>query len=148
MNILNLIGQIFKPATDLIDDIHTSEDEKLKAKNGLMVIQAGVVGQAIEMETALINAKRDIIVAEAKSASWLTRNWRPLTMLTLVGCAVGYWFGLTPVDESTGLSLLPEAIVLSMFNLVKIGVGGYITSRGVEKIAPAVAVAFKKKEAT
>lgn len=148
MNILELIGGIFKPATELVDSLHTSEDEKLRAKNGLMVIQAGVVSEAINMETAVIKAKRDIIVAEAKSDSWLTRNWRPLTMLTLVACAVGYWFGLTPVDEATGISLMPESIVLSMFNLVKIGVGGYITSRGVEKVAPQVVAAFKKKEDT
>ena len=33
MNVLGLIGQIFKPAMEMIDNVHTSEEEKL-TKNG------------------------------------------------------------------------------------------------------------------
>ena len=148
MNVLNLIGQIFGPAADLIDNLHTSDEEKLTAKNGLMSIQASVVGQAVEMETTLINAKRDIIVAEAKSDSWLTRNMRPLVVSMFSLAVMAYWFGLTPTDPITGLSTIPLSIVQDMYMVVKIGLGGYITSRGVEKIAPAVAGAFKRKEKT
>ncbi len=146
MNLLNLIGDIFKPAVELIDELHTSDEEKLTAKNKLMVIQAGAVSQAVDFETEQLKAKRDIIVAEAKSDSWLTANWRPLTMVGMMLSVMAYWFGITPVDPVTGLSTIPEDIVLSMFNLVKIGVGGYITSRGVEKVAPDVIAAFKKKD--
>lgn len=148
MNILELIGGIFKPATELIDNMHTSEEEKLQAKNGLMVIQAGVVGEAVNMETALINAKRDIIVQEAKSDSWLTKNMRPLVVTAFSASVLAYWFGLTPTDPTTGMSTIPLAIVQDMYTVVKIGLGGYITSRGVEKIAPTVAGAFKKREET
>ena len=146
MNLLNLIGDIFTPAAKLIDDMHTSSEEKLVVKNQLMVIQAGVVGRAIDFETAQIRAKRDIIVAEAKSDSWLTRNWRPITMLSLVTAVLAYWFGLTPTDPTTGLSTIPLSVVERMYELVKIGVGGYLTSRGIEKVAPKLVEAFKKKE--
>ena len=37
---------------------------------------------------------------------------------------------------------------MSAFNLVKIGVGGYIVSRGVEKVVPATVKALKKKDET
>jgi hypothetical protein len=141
MNMLTLLGQIFGPATELIDNLHTSAEEKLDAKNQLMAIQANVVTQAIKFETKALNAKRDIIVAEAQSDSWLTRNWRPLTMLALVGSILAFWFGFTPSSP-----LLTEDVVLTMFGLVKIGVGGYITSRGVEKVAPGIINAFKKRE--
>jgi len=143
MNLLTLLGEIFTPAAKLIDDLHTSEDEKLAAKNQLMGIQASVVAQAITYETKMINAKRDIIVAEAKSDSWLTRNWRPLVMVGLMGCVMAFWFGLTPDNER-----ITEEVVLTMFGLVKIGVGGYIASRGIEKVAPGIVAAFKKKDQT
>lgn len=141
MNLLSLIGNIFKPAAELIDNLHTSDEEKLQAKNQLMVIQAAAVSEAVDFETAQLNAKRDIIVAEAKSDGWLTRNWRPMTMMMLMFSVMAFWFGLTPPN-----ALLTEEIILSMFGLVKIGVGGYITSRGVEKFGPKLVEAFKKKE--
>ena len=146
MNVLNLIGQVFKPAAELIDSLHTSEDEKLSAKNQLMVIQAGVVSQAVEYETEQLKAKRDIIVAEAKSDSWLTRNWRPLVMVSFTASIMAYWFGLTPTDPTTGLSIIPNAIVERMYSLVQIGVGGYIASRGIEKSAVAIVGALKAKD--
>lgn len=146
MNILNLLSQVFEPAARLIDAVHTSEDEKLKAKNGLMVIQASVVSEAIEYETALMNAKRDIIVAEAKSESWLTRNWRPIIMLSLTSAVLAYWFGLTPTDEVTGLSIIPNSIVERMYSLVQIGVGGYLAGRSIEKTAGAITESLKKKD--
>lgn len=146
MNVLNLIGQIFKPATELIDNLHTSDEEKLSAKNQLMVIQAGVVSQAVEFETEQLKAKRDIIVAEAKSESWLTRNWRPLVMVSLTASILAYWFGITPTDPATGLSIIPNAIVERMYSLVQIGVGGYIASRGIEKSAVGIVSALKAKE--
>ena len=143
MSVLTLIQSIFKPAADLIDALHTSEEEKLQAKNGLMLIQGTAVAQAITLETAAINAKRDIIVAETRSDSWLTRSWRPIVMLMLTFSILAFWFGLTPESP-----MLTEKVILSMYGLVKIGVGGYIASRGAEKIAPGIIAAFKKKEET
>ena len=143
MSVLSIISSIFKPAADLIDNLHTSEEEKLLAKNGLMLIQGRAVSEAVELEMAELNAKRDIIVSEAKSDSWLTRSWRPVVMLMLMFCIMAYWFGFTPDDTK-----FTEEIILSMFGLVKIGVGGYIASRGIEKVAPKLLAAFKKKEQT
>lgn len=141
MNVLKLISSIFKPAADLIDSVHTSEDEKLAAKTQLMLIQSQAVQDALEYETAQLNARKEIILAETKSESWLTRNWRPMTMLAFVVSVMGYWFGLTP-------DTLPEAAVLSMFNLVKIGLGGYVVGRSAEKVAPSIVDALKKKDDT
>jgi len=146
MNVLSLLGEVFGPAAKLVDDLHTSKEEKLQLKNGLMGIQANVVGQAIEMETTLMKAKRDIIVAEAKSDSWLTRNWRPLVMVSLTASIMAYWFGLTPTDPLTGLSVIPNSVIERMYSLVQIGVGGYIAGRSAEKIAPGIISAFKRKE--
>jgi hypothetical protein len=39
MNVLGLIGQIFKPAMDMIDNVHTSTEEKLEQKAKLLDLQ-------------------------------------------------------------------------------------------------------------
>ncbi len=146
MSILNFIGQIFEPAAKLIDELHTSGEEKLTLKAKLLEIQTGVITQSIELEKTAIEAKASIIITEAKSDSWLTKSWRPIVMLSLAASVLAYWFGLTPTDSSTGLSTIPLEIVNRMFSLVQLGVGGYIASRGAEKIVPKIIGALKEKE--
>lgn len=140
MNLFGLISRVFQPAADLIDNLHTSEEEKLAAKGALLQTQASFLSEALEYEKAQIEAKAKIIESEAKSESWLTRSWRPITMLWLLALVSAWWLGY--VDHPR----LTEDIVLSAFGLVKLGVGGYIASRGVEKVAPSVVEAFKKRE--
>ena len=106
MSMLNFIGQIFEPAAKLIDELHTSGEEKLTLKAKLLEIQTGVITQSIELEKTAIEAKASIIITEAKSDSWLTKSWRPLVMLSLAASVLAYWFGLTPTDSSTGLSTI------------------------------------------
>ena len=142
MNVLDIVGQLFKPAAELIDAMHTSDEEKLNAKAKLSVIQGNIMSTALQYEAAQFEAKKEIIVAEAKSESWLTRNWRPMVMLACMASVMAYWFGLTPED----VPHLTEDVIMSMFNLVKIGVGGYIVGRSAEKIAPGVLDVFKKKD--
>ena len=148
MSILNFIGQIFEPAVKLVDDLHTSEEEKLTLKAKLLEIQTGVITQSLELEKASLEAKASIITQEAKSDSWLTRSWRPIVMLTLVTSVMAYWFGFTPTDPATGLSTIPLEVVNRMYSLVQIGVGGYIGSRGAEKIIPKIVGILKAKEQT
>lgn len=141
MNVLNLIGQIFEPAATLIDNLHTSKEEKLQQKAILLKLQTDFLIQGLEYEQEQLKAKAAIITAEAKSDSWITRSWRPITMLSFVGATLAYWFGLTP-------DTLPPEAVDNMFLLVQIGIGGYVTGRSLEKVVPAAIDAFKKKEKT
>jgi len=140
MNIFKLIGEIFKPAAELIDNVHTSDEERLIQKATLLNTQADALSKAFDYETKQFEVRAGIITAEAKSDSWLTKSWRPITMLWLLALVSAWWLGW--VDHPR----LTEEIVLSAFGLVKIGVGGYIASRGVEKIAPSVVEALKKKD--
>lgn len=148
MNILSLIGQIFKPATELIDNLHTSQEEKLEQKAVLLQLQTDFLIEGLEYEQEQLKAKAAIIMAETKSESWVTRNWRPITMLSFVAATLAYWFGITPTDPTTGLSVIPNAIIERMFSLVQLGVGGYIAGRSIEKVVPAAIEAFKTKEQT
>ena len=96
MSLFSLIGKIFKPAAELVDAVHTSEDEKLTRKAQMLELQVQFLEYALEYEQEQLKQRARIITAEAKSESWITRSWRPITMLSFVGATLAYWFGLTP----------------------------------------------------
>jgi len=139
MGLFGFVSKIFEPAAKLVDDLHTSVEEKLQLKAMMMETQTKFLSKTLDLEAQILAAKSSIILAEIKSESWITRNWRPIVMLSLAGSTLAYWFGLTPGG-------IDKEIVLSMFNLVKIGIGGYIVSRGAEKVVPKVIEAMKKAE--
>lgn len=131
--IIDLIGGIFKPAADLVDDLHTSEEEKLIIKSKLFEMEKEVTAKALELEKETINAQKEIIIAEAQGG-WLQRNWRPVLMWMIM-FIIMHNFILVPYIKM----IWPEfTIVLDlpdwMGNLLTLGVGGYVVGRSGEKI--------------
>ncbi|MEQ8667032.1 MAG: 3TM-type holin [Rhodospirillales bacterium] len=120
---LHLIGAVAAPLLkglfDVVDQAVEDKDQAALIKSRLQ--QQVLAGQMKELEQA---AK--IIVAEAQSESWLARNWRPLTMVFFVAIIGAWWFGVTPERAS-------EALMLELFGIVKLGLGGYVVGRSVEK---------------
>lgn len=145
MNILEAITGIFKPAAELVDNLHTSEEEKLNAKAKLTKLYIDYIGKALDFETAQTEARAKIIIAEASASGGffggLTKAWRPITMLVFLAMLVAWWFGLVDTPENA-----TEDVLVEIFSLLKLGIGGYIGSRGVEKISEKVLTAFKKPE--
>jgi len=135
MNVLGLVGKIFKPAMQMIDDVHTSTEEKLQQKAHLLEIQTEFLVQALDYEQEQLKQQSAIILAEAKSDSWLTRSWRPITMLVFLALVVGDSLGLLASP------LAPEA-----WTLLQLGIGGYIVGRSAQGVAKNVTQALKKKE--
>lgn len=82
-------------------------------------------------------AQADIVKTEAASSHWLAANWRPLLMLTFGGLIVARWFGWAAPN-------LTEPEYLALWDIVKLGLGGYVIGRSVEKIAPTVANAVRR----
>lgn len=133
MNLISLIGNIFEPAVKLIDELHTSDEERLVIKQKLFEAQASAFKQAEEYESKLLEAKSTIITAEANGQSWMQRNWRPITMLTFLVLVVCDSFGLL------AFRLAEEA-----WTLLQIGLGGYVVGRSAEKVVPKVAEVMRK----
>ena len=137
MNVLSLIGQIFKPAMDMIDNVHTSTEEKLIQKAALLDLQTTFLTEALEYETEQLKSKTAIIMAEANSQSWLARSWRPITMLTFLGLVCADSFGW-----------LPNPLASQAWTLLQIGLGGYVVGRSAEKVTGGITKALKAKEQT
>ena len=127
MSIFNFIASIFKPAADLVDNLTTTDEERLMLNNELAKIQNNLVSKQLDLEAQLIDAKSKIIVAEANSQSWIARNWRPITM---------FGFLLIVLCDSFGIATLDTTRVESVYSLLQIGIGGYIIGRSAEKIIP------------
>ena len=134
MGILSFISGIFKPASDLIDNLHTSEEEKLELRKELTVVENQFASKVLDYETNLMESQASIIKAEATGHSWLQRNWRPITMITFLILVVLDSFGLL------ASKLAPEA-----WTLLQIGLGGYVIGRSAEKIVPKVTDTMKNK---
>ena len=127
MGFLSFLSAAVQPITSLIDDLHTSDEEKGQLQLEFQKVTNEITGKVIALESQLLESKTSIIVAEAKSQSWIARNWRPITMLTFLVLVVMDSFGYLANP------LAPEA-----WTLLQIGLGGYVTGRSIEKIAPAL----------
>ncbi len=79
-----------------------------------------------------------IIADEAKSEHWLASSWRPLVMLTFTALIVARWLGYS----APGIS---EAEVLKLWDIVQLGLGGYVIGRSAEKIVPQLAQIVAKR---
>lgn len=123
------IGSIFKPVADAIDAVHTSDEERLQAHAALATAQAATYAQVIGLEAELVKARQQVLVAEIQGQSWMQRNWRPITMLSFVAIIVNNYI-LFPYLPSAEVLEIPPG----MWNLLQIGIGGYIVGRSGEKI--------------
>lgn len=134
LNPLTVIKEIFTPAAALIDNLHTSDEERLQAKQQLLQIQTAVSLQLLEYEQNIMESKHSVIIAEATSDGWLQKNWRPVTMLTFLGLAVADSFGWLASP------LAPQA-----WTLLQVGLGGYVVGRSAEKVIPNVMKTLSNK---
>jgi hypothetical protein len=96
--------------------------------------QQDMVMALLSQQAALNAAAGDIIKAEAQSKHWLAACWRPILMLTFGGLIVARWLGWS----APGIS---EAEVLKLWDIVQLGLGGYVIGRSIEKVAPQIAAA-------
>lgn len=86
--ILDFISSIFKPLCDTIDNVSTTDEERLKLRNELAQIQSNVQTKLIELEQAKLNAAQKVIVAETNSDSTIVKTWRPITTVLLVSLVI------------------------------------------------------------
>jgi hypothetical protein len=109
-----------------------------KAQQGEVVKQAlQTVSDVSATNAARERAISDIIASEASSQFWLTACWRPLLMLIFAGIIVSSWFGYVPPHMGDTMS----PMLARIFDLMELGMGGYIGGRTIEKIATQVNLA-------
>ena len=134
---LNL-GGIVESIRKHFDDRKFTEQERAEVDLALRNATTSLGEKELAFKTALAEsearvaeAQSAVLAAEASGDSWLQRNWRPMLMVVFALLLVCTWFGLFS-------SRIGETLQLELLNLVKLGMGGYIAGRSVEKAAKAI----------
>lgn len=99
--------------------------------------EAEMMRQLLARQSEIEQAVAEAVKAEAASEYWLAANWRPLLMLTFGALIVARWLGWAAPD-------LTESEYIKLWDIVELGIGGYVIGRSAEKILPQIAQALKK----
>lgn len=136
-NINNPIGSVIDLVKDGLDKWGPADKTVVaQMKSQLDQLKESDEAKALSDEAQVQLAAMVNIQSEAKGESWLQRNWRPMVALWFAGLVGAYWFGFVAKN-------LTPASIDDLFGLVKLCLGGYYASRGVEKVAPHIVEAVK-----
>ena len=125
-----MLGKIFSSgAADLvkgvgsvIDNLHTSKEEKLAAENKIKEL---IANYEVEMEKNITSRWK----ADMNSDSWLSKNVRPLVLIFLVACTM-----LLIFIDAGKLNFNVKDSYVDLLQLVLITViGAYFGGRSFEK---------------
>ena len=115
-------GELVKSVGGVIDNLHTSKEEKLEAEQKVKEL---VASYEVQMEKEISSRWN----ADMKSDSWLSKNVRPLVLVFLVVSTVLMIF----IDAGT-INFVVEAKWTDLLQLVLITViGAYFGGRTLEK---------------
>ena len=116
-------AELVKGVGGVIDDLHTSEEEKLEAEQKIKKI---IANYEVEMEKNITNRWQ----ADLKSDSWLSKNVRPLVMVFLIVCTM-----LLIFIDAGALNFEVKSSWVDLLQLVLITViGAYFGGRSLEKV--------------
>ena len=122
-----LITMLAPLISDIVKEAIPDPDKKMDAENK---VRLALLENAKQIEASASS----IVLAEAKSESWIASSWRPILMMNITAIvSVNFLvFPLVEVFTGTKLSIpLPP----ELWTLLTVGVGGYTIGRSAEKVA-------------
>ena len=128
MSILNKVfsagaGDLIKNVGGVLDNLHTSKEEKLAAEQKVKEL---IANYEIEMEKNITSRWQ----ADLKSDSWLSKNVRPMVLIFLIVCTMLLIFidaGAIKFDvKDTWVDLL-QLVLITV-------IGAYFGGRSFEKV--------------
>ena len=119
----SLVGKILPVAAGIIDELHTSCEEKMAAKQKLQELLVSAEQEAQKEVSARWEA-------DMKSDAWLPKNIRPLTLVFLT--AVFTLLSLT--DGNVGDFVIGTAYIPIYQTLLLCVYSAYFAGRSIEKI--------------
>ena len=116
-------AELIKGVGGVIDNLHTSKEEKLEAERKIKEI---IANHEVEMEKNITSRWE----ADLKSDSWLSKNVRPLVLIFLIVCTM-----LLIFIDAGALSFEVKSSWVDLLQLVLITViGAYFGGRSLEKV--------------
>ena len=115
--------ELVKGVGGVIDNLHTSKEEKLEAERKIKEI---IANHEAEMEKNITSRWE----ADLKSDSWLSKNVRPLVLVFLIVCTM-----LLIFIDAGALNFEVKSSWVDLLQLVLITViGAYFGGRSLEKV--------------
>ncbi len=117
----------FAPVKKTVDAIGGVIDRLTLPAREKKQLEAELLRLLAEYERQRMEAQSAVLVEEARG-SWLQRSWRPLVMLTFAVIVLVGTFTTLPILDDTS----------RFWDLLEIGLGGYVIGRSGEKMATAI----------
>ena len=116
-------ADLVKNVGGVIDNLHTSKEEKLEAERKIKEV---IANYEVEMEKNITSRWE----ADLKSDSWLSKNVRPLVVIFLIVCTM-----LLIFIDAGALNFEVKSSWVDLLQLVLITViGAYFGGRSLEKV--------------
>ena len=116
-------ADLVKSVGGVIDNLHTSKEEKLEAERKIKELMANY---EVEMEKNITSRWE----ADLKSDSWLSKNVRPLVLIFLIVCTM-----LLIFIDAGAINFEVKSSWVDLLQLVLITViGAYFGGRSFEKV--------------
>ena len=116
------------PVTNVVDAVSRFVDRLTLPASEKKQLETDLQKLIQEIERDLVQARASIVVEETRG-NWLQRSWRPLVMLTFATIVLVGTFINVPILSDTS----------RFWDLLEIGLGGYVVGRSGEKIMQAFA---------
>ena len=113
---MKLLSSLVSEIGSVVNNLSVSSKEKKQ-------IEADLIAAITRQEEALSRSQATIIEAEARG-NWLQHSWRPVIMLVFATIVLTGTFCELPILSDTS----------RFWDLLEIGIGGYVIGRSAEKI--------------
>ena len=124
-DIIQAVVGIGGKVIDKIAGDKISEQAKLELQNNLAI-------ELLKADWSAVQKQFDVIITEAKG-NWLQKSWRPILMLSVVAIVVNNYI-IFPYVQLFGFKAVLLELPEKLWNLLTIGVGGYVVGRSAEKV--------------
>jgi len=133
---------VAKAAKETVDGIMNGLDGLITSKEELKTIESELTKDITGKIKDVVGYQTDIILAEAKGSK-LQRNWRPILALSFGFIVISTYFTFPIINLWLHNAEL-HALILELkdntgfWSLMQLMIGGYVVSRGIEKVASTV----------
>jgi hypothetical protein len=121
--LIGFFGSMFTGASNVAKSILGFKGEQAKTVQKAIEVVSTIDNNDAATTAALANALQQILT----QGSFIEKSWRGWLMVILIIQVVCMFFGYVPPHFNDPLSPMQERI----FNLIEIGLGGYIARRGI-----------------
>ena len=103
--IFSFLSSIIAPVTKLIDEVDTSDEERLRFRNELASIEKEVKLKALDLEATIYKGQTSIQQAELKQESFFIKAARPFATWALVSIILFTYVGSPFIKYLYGIDI-------------------------------------------